>query len=110
MQKNKVKATWSIVKELNGTSRGEIDIDVFENKGNKQDILNTFNSYFVDSVHSNAQLRTDVRHVQPNSRSMFITHTTPNEIYNIILSLNNTSAVGPDNISTKVIQFCAALS
>ncbi|KAL4720422.1 hypothetical protein ACJJTC_013837 [Scirpophaga incertulas] len=69
-------------------------------------IAEVFNKYYIKS-ESDFNNTTENTNRKIISNSLFLEPCNRNEIVSIILSLNNTKAVGYDDLSTKVVKSCA---
>lgn len=110
---NKSKSIWTLVKKIiRKTDVQTFPIEEVAKKEGKavKEVLNQLNDFFIRQAHvtsGDLDLNLDLKHVPKVSQSMYLTDTNPTEIYNIILSLKNTSAVGIDEMSTAGLKICA---
>ena len=111
---NKIKTTWQIVKSITGKNTAR-DRSLLNDFGAGHDLekarglLDDFNKYYIHACHNRnyTQSSNAMKYVKRNFSSMFLLDTTPAEIFNIIHSLKNTNATGPDGITTKLLKTCA---
>lgn len=109
---NKVKSTWNIINEIRGGKKNK-SVDIADFKVNDEDstyILSDFNNYLLnvgltrETCTVNDLIGQCVKHV-PDTFSLFLTDS--DEVSAAIHSLNNTPAVGQDEIPVKVLKFCS---
>lgn len=108
--KNVCKATWQLIQQETGGTLAQSHIDRIEYNNNlitePSDIASIFNEYFINLTN---RLHTDIKIT--NSRtiinnSIYLNPINENDIKKEIMTLNNTNAVGPDGISTKILKAC----
>ncbi|XP_026728807.1 uncharacterized protein LOC113494593 [Trichoplusia ni] len=116
LSRNKVKATWDIVKKSMGNVLPRefigsiIDNSITLTSGS--DISNKFNNYFIDIANNNSfnsinNNNTDLLSIQSQDNSIFLEPTSATEIYWVIHSLKNTKSAGYDGITTDLIKYIA---
>lgn len=72
------------------------------------DIANSFNNFFLDDIENNIKIDMKLDNYKLDNmttQSMFMQPVQINDIVSAIRSLKNTSTVGYDGMSTKVIKF-----
>lgn len=109
---NKIKAMWNVINNVT-TRNKKTDISIkklceVHNKTSNE-IVNELNSFYINLGKPSKPSRGQLRHVRVNEKSMVLFDTDPMEIYNIINSIKDTPAVGPDGLPTKLIKNCADL-
>lgn len=108
---NKCKTTWDIIKASKyNVPRNPITKIQLNNEtiSDPQQIANTFNKYFIEKVTPIIESGNNVTsHILNRKNSFFMPPCVPHDIIKIINSLKNTSSVGYDQISTKVLKFVA---
>lgn len=103
--KKQSKATWQVINRSKDRLPTENIMRI--NTGNKTlidpfEIAEAFNHFYADQVKPT---HTKYRSTLPNEcSSMFIRPTTPQDIHNVIMNLNNTSSTSYDNICTKILK------
>lgn len=107
--KNKSKTTWEIINRAkhNLPKQNIYKIKVKEGiLSNPKTIAEAFNNYFIDKIQPKLNDTKKPEHckIRTSTKSMFMLPSVPLEIHKIIMSLNNTSSVGYDGISTKILK------
>lgn len=110
--KNKCKATWKLIKNK-PDCRDSQKIDAIKLNDtlirDPEEIAEAFNNHFIDSTNidiTNSSKNRSTTNTSNVGNSIYLEPCTPNEISKIIASLNNTNAVGYDEISTQIIKSC----
>jgi len=107
---NKSKATWNLVKELTVNDDGtRIPIKhLCEKYKDPHTAADSINKYFTNMCPLlNQTGQTDTSKLMENQRSLYVDPVTMSEVYNLIMNLKNTSAVGIDDIPVKVLKYLA---
>lgn len=110
--KNKAKASWDVIKHLKGSHLQQVEIKkiIYEHKEYTEPraIAEQFNNFFINLPKKvTNKNNNNYNSITRNSNTIYLTPTDGIEIYKIIMSLNNTTAVGSDGISTKILKTCA---
>lgn len=110
--KNPCKATWNVINsQLNQAAFcNEINAIKYNNKISEvpEEISDIFNKYFTNlSSESSNSHNNNYNRIPINSYTMYLPPTDSKEIFNIIMSLNNSNSVGYDEIDTKILKLCA---
>lgn len=110
---NKSKAAWQVINKSKHSLPQEPILSIKNNNrtfSDPLDIANEFNQYYIEVIENNIKTKNNkpnnTFHLKdnPSSQSLFMLPVTCDDIIKIISSLKNTSTVGYDNISTKVIK------
>lgn len=107
---NKTKATWRVINSSknniprNSSYKLLID-DKYET--NPTDIVELFNNHFIDQIKPTNNSDHKITVTNSNMNSLFLSPTTPIDIYKIITTLKNTNSSGFDDIETKIIKSVA---
>lgn len=113
---NKSKAAWQVINKSKVCLPQEPILTIQNDKStfsHPLDIANEFNKYFIEIIennsktnHNNTPLTNSRRNVIENStsQSLFMLPVSDTDIIKVISSLKNTSTVGYDGISTRVIK------
>jgi hypothetical protein len=116
---NKIKTTWNIIREntekiqdLNGISEINLENEIVEDS---REIAYAFNNYFLSTVekvslnHSNQSMAVTLLKKSWLNKitEMKSIPVTEGEIVNTIRSLIHKNSTGYDNISSKIIKYCA---
>lgn len=109
---NKTKATWNIINR-NKLNFPKETVNILNIDNNTQiseplKIAAAFNNYFIDSVQSDLKCNAVgncLTYVDNHPRTLFIKPTNPLDVYRVINALRNTSSVGHDGVSTKIVKF-----
>lgn len=110
--KNICSATWNIIK---GKQSGKLPVTINEIyhkdylEKNPQKICQLFNNFFLETVENNCKTKNNKGSTLKTqiSKSMFLKPVSVTEVIKTIATLNNTNAVGIDNISTNILKLCA---
>ncbi|KAL3613152.1 hypothetical protein CASFOL_042999 [Castilleja foliolosa] len=108
--KNKCGASWQIINECTGVvaDQNKIEQIVVENQVVRDyaEITELFNDHFLDSIPTVSKPRTNnaFSDIGFNPQSFFITPVTVAEVLKELRTLKNTSAVGHDEISTRILK------
>jgi exonuclease III len=115
---NKCKASWNIVKQKIGSSSNKSNITEIKNKNNITlrdgfEIANTFNNFFIECTEYNNQskkgsIANKLNVTKTVTSSIFLTPTTPTEMYKTIMSLKNRKSTGYDDLTTQCLKSVAA--
>lgn len=110
---NKCKATWNIINDKinNKPSPNNIDIINFNNMTytDPKNIADIFNEFYLNVTKSKTFKKSGVKHfVKENQYSIFLCPTDEQEVYKLLVSLNNKKSVGYDDINTASLKACAA--
>ncbi|XP_052753933.1 uncharacterized protein LOC128201317 [Galleria mellonella] len=112
--KNINKATWNLINKQDQLYRRDKYIHrlYHDNKiiTNCNDICNIFNDFYINivkKIHNDKIKPTKLTQINYQKNSMFLSPTTCDEIYKIIISLNNTESVRYDEFPTKLLKTCA---
>lgn len=106
---NKGKAVWDTVKKYTGKDNinSESILKNIQHEHSK-DVLNYINKKFVNQcpvIHNNNS------HAEENytglKNSLFLQPSSPQEVFNIIMSLNNKKSVGEDEVPVKLLKHVA---
>jgi len=102
---NKQKAIWKIIKTNNDEHKNKTDIKIL-NKPNEtiQETLNRFNNFYIDACKGTFNVKGNTRAEKRINHTIFLKPTTPSEIYNIIMGLNNTKSMGTDGIPVVLLK------
>lgn len=105
---NKGKAVWNIVKQYTGKERigTESILKNFQHE-NPEHILNYFNDKFINQCPSICNCNYLEKGSKSLKNSLFLKPASPEEIFNIIMSLNNKKSVGEDEVPTKLLKYVA---
>lgn len=108
---NKSKATWAIINQSK-TNLPKNTITSIETNNktitNPQEIAESFNNFFIHKIKPVPGSGKKVtENICRSSQSIFMAPSTPHDILQIIRSLKNTTSVGYDGISTKVLKYVA---
>lgn len=112
---NKTKAVWSVVKQTTeaNNSNGKFCIkDLMESKKwNAEEALQYINKYFINICETFKFNQNRDREFTTTSckSSLFFSPTDEKEVYEVINDLKNTNSVGPDDISVKLLKYCASV-
>lgn len=107
---NKTKATWMVISQnINIRNNKKTYPITFSNNGNKinkDEVANSFNDYFIDSIKSvipdlNKNLQYTPYH---SSNSMYLSHLSTKEVFDIIVSCANKNSSGPDEIPYSLLK------
>lgn len=105
-------AIWNTIKSniTNNHHKNDIECikfdDIIYNDPTK--ICDIFNNFYINMTKNNHSSNNNNFNITTNNtNTIFLTPVTTNEIYNIIMTLNNTKCSGYDDINTKVIKLCA---
>lgn len=71
------------------------------------DIANAFNNYFIDVTTSVPIITSNC--IPNRLSSLFVKPTNDQEVLNIIKRLRDTSSVGYDSFTTKIVKLCASV-
>lgn len=109
---NRTKATWDLVRNITGKDnydRFQLEnIRKCDDQKSKKETINEVNNYYIKICEEVGEYsRRNLSYVHKNNNTMVLYETTPTEIYNIIISLKDTAAVGADEIPTKLLKYCA---
>lgn len=108
--KNKSKAAWQIIKNIDNSYVDDIDHIIYNNEKiyDPVRIAEIFNNYFTDLSQKSTQ-NIDANN-RPNistlGHSMFLLPMTENEVRTQVISLNNTNSAGNDEICTNILKQC----
>jgi hypothetical protein len=107
--RNKCKATWTIIKrEISNTDiKDHIEHIRTDNTivTDTIKIAEIFNNHYIDStLHETVNNSKPYKNTTVNS--MFLKPMTEKEVIMEIIGLNNTNAVGHDEINTKIVKAC----
>lgn len=108
--KNKCKTSWNIIKKEYGIAHNNEIIKEIIIEGNiitdQSQIANAFNKKFTFKK-DNSNLRS--RNLNSsNCSSIFLRPCSKDEIFKTIMTLNNTKAVGFDEVATEALKACAS--
>lgn len=115
--KNKCKASWDIIKGVTENKNMKQYIETIrvnnEDINHPHQIASHFNDFFIELSHVRDKTTVNRNHevsisTSTNNNNMFLMPFSENEIINVIASLNNTQAVGFDEICTHVVKECKA--
>ena len=107
--KNVCKAAWKVINDDMGYNATQEFINEIKTDNgmvtNPYDIANHFNNYLIQLSNSNND---NIQNTNKNrtNNTIFLTPIEDIEIVNIIISLNNTSSVGYDGITTDILKKC----
>lgn len=108
--KNKCKATWSVIKnETQSINSGDHIENIQTHNAiltKPAEIASAFNNYYINGFPVQNSINNH-RNENTIANSMFLTPMSENEIGQHILSLNNTNSEGYDELNTKIIKECA---
>ncbi|XP_071051389.1 uncharacterized protein [Onthophagus taurus] len=109
--KNKVRATWNTINTLRQNKQSEnLDLCDFQNNYKSNDeLLNAINIYFANIAvgkMTNLQVHKTIKTNIDLKRSFAFYLTDPGEVKSVIMSLNNTSTVGYDEVPISVLKAC----
>lgn len=107
--KNKCQASWSLIKDNTTVKNNNTFINTINynniNYNNPIDIANIFNNYFIDLTTKNTIINLNYKYkIDINYSTIFLTPTNDTEVFKIIMNLKNTTSVGYDQITTKIIK------
>lgn len=107
--KNVCKTSWQLIKQESEANKQMELIDNIK-KGdvllsNSYNIAQAFNEYFINLSYTKYFIHDTCQSNLNNS--IFLSPFSFDEIYRIIISLNNTNAEGYDEIGTKILKACA---
>lgn len=108
---NKSKATWQIINKTKLCLPQEPIMCINRDDlsfTHPIDIANEFNNYFINDIEKNIKTDISINNINLKNQtlnSLFMQPVTIDDIIKIISTLKNTSTVGYDGISTKVIKF-----
>lgn len=108
--KNKCKAAWDIIKDKTNCFREGCSINniVINNTSynNANDIANKFNNYYTQLAVNDTENKDHIKQITTNNinHTLYLLPCGPDEIIKIVRSLNNTNAVGYDELMTKIIK------
>ncbi|CAK1598183.1 unnamed protein product [Parnassius mnemosyne] len=111
--KNKSKKSWQII---NNSKKNTEPISQIKKDNllitNPKEIAESFNNFFIDQITDIPKTVSDnIKKINYNPHSIFITPTVPQDIIRIIQSLKNKKSFGYDGISTQVIKsVCNSIS
>ncbi|KAL0870811.1 hypothetical protein ABMA27_005737 [Loxostege sticticalis] len=111
--KNKTKAVWNIITSQVSACSSRTEFEEIRYNGlnlaKPTEIANAFNNYFIETT--NANLKSNICPskftIDSCQSSMFLSPTSSDEIFKIIMTLKNSNSVGYDNLSTKIIKIVA---
>ncbi|RVE41685.1 hypothetical protein evm_013673 [Chilo suppressalis] len=106
---SKSKASWQIInKTKNSSPKEPITKIKVDNSYVTQpiEIANAFNDYFINDTldNNNYTNKIELSGIKSNLKTIFLAPVKPKEVYRVIMSLKNTTSVGFDGFSTKVIK------
>lgn len=111
MSNNQSKTTWQIINSsrMNVPRNSISQIKVGDRTiTNPKDIANAFNNYFVDKIKPILNAGNNVTsQINNMTQSIFMAPSIPIDIYDIIKGLKNSSSVGYDDISTRIVKSVA---
>lgn len=107
---NVIRGTWDVINHIQNKSNKEptFNLDVFKNSGiGDLQLLSKMNEHFIEIANNNCQdslkMGIGVKHVA-HTFSLYLTE--PCEVLEIINTLNNTNAVGYDEIPVSLLKYC----
>jgi len=116
--KDNMSKTWKVINKITKKTSSKSSVEQLADGGSlikdPVEIAKKFNKFFIN-IGSELREKIPTSSITPNhflkghySDSMFLLPTTTEEVTDIIHNLKNSTSVGHDNISTKLIKSCAA--
>ena len=116
--KNNIKNAWKGIKSIinSKNKNSSVPLNIIVNGSTEKDpevISNAFNTYFgTIAAKTKAKIPKTNKDfndylTNPNDKSIFLSPTNAKEIHDLILALNDTKAVGPGSIPTRLLKIVA---